>query len=469
MHKQKLIKENKLKICKLEIFLLTDMGIFSNLKRKNVKDSSRTFFKKIPFQKEKLKKPTENLVNLHLETVEKVDHLITKNHPEIDNRNPNTTINSKIEASLSNNIELRDPIVRTKEISNFNSEITPNDSLSELNKVEEFYEIQPQINDSFENQKVNDDDFKNNIEVDKDKESQKLFWSFIKIKGKSKDNTKNNNKNFTNNNYNKTKDELERTKEEIEAKKRELEMIEQREKERELEQKKKEEEKREQDKLELIEIQKQQKEVKLREIEAKKIEIRREKERKLEQKKIEQEKRRLEKLRQIELKKKMKEDKLKEKELNKIEMEREKERQIEQKKMEEEKRKQEMLIEKIESEKEKERQIEIKKMEEEKLRQKIEAEKEMEKQLEIKKIEEQNKEKEEIQSLKNKDEENEHILKDKFQKVTEEPPIGWDEDVEKLIPIIDSLLEKLPDEVIDEFAKSENFTLYEKVILKYKK
>jgi len=44
----------------------------------------------------------------------------------------------------------------------------------------------------------------------------------------------------------------------------------------------------------------------------------------------------------------------------------------------------------------------------------------------------------------------------------------WDEDVEKLIPIIDSLLEKLPDEVIDEFAKSEDFTLYEKVISKYK-
>ena len=43
-----------------------------------------------------------------------------------------------------------------------------------------------------------------------------------------------------------------------------------------------------------------------------------------------------------------------------------------------------------------------------------------------------------------------------------------DEDVKKLLPIIDSLLEKLPDEIVNEFANSKDFGLYEKVIEKYK-
>ncbi len=491
MHKQNLIKEHKLKFTKLEIFLLNEMGIFSNLKRKNVKNTNETFFKNITIQKKRSIAPKENLVNLHLDTVEKVDELITKNEPEINNRNPKPTINSKIEPSLSKSVEIREPIARSQEVSNFNSEITPNDSLGELNKVEEFCEIQPPKNDSLENQKVKEDDFQSIVKVDKEKESKKLLLNFLNIKVRRRSKDRNNFETTSNNKFTRTKDELERTKEEIEAKRRELEMIEQREKEREVENKKKEEEKREQDKLELIEIQKQKKEVKHREKESNKIEMKREKERQLELKKMKQEKREQEKLRQLELKKKMKEDKFKEKELKKIEMEREKERQLELKKMEEQKLREielnkkmeeEKLREKIEAEKEMEKQLELKKMEEqklreielnkkmeeEKLRQKIEAKKEMEKQLELQKIEEQNKEKEGFQPLKTKEEEKEHIPKDKFEKDSEEPPMGWDEDVEKLIPIIDSLLEKLPDEVIDEFAKSENFTLYEKVILKYK-
>jgi hypothetical protein len=46
--------------------------------------------------------------------------------------------------------------------------------------------------------------------------------------------------------------------------------------------------------------------------------------------------------------------------------------------------------------------------------------------------------------------------------------LNLDEDVAKLLPIIDSLFEKLPEEVVDEFTKSEYFELYEKVLLKYK-
>lgn len=48
----------------------------------------------------------------------------------------------------------------------------------------------------------------------------------------------------------------------------------------------------------------------------------------------------------------------------------------------------------------------------------------------------------------------------------EEPPL--DEDVRKVLKIADDLLEKLPENVIDEFATSDDFVLYEKVITKYK-
>lgn len=42
-----------------------------------------------------------------------------------------------------------------------------------------------------------------------------------------------------------------------------------------------------------------------------------------------------------------------------------------------------------------------------------------------------------------------------------------DEDVKKLLPILDQLLGKLPTEVIDEFVQSEDYVLYEKLLKKY--
>ena len=47
--------------------------------------------------------------------------------------------------------------------------------------------------------------------------------------------------------------------------------------------------------------------------------------------------------------------------------------------------------------------------------------------------------------------------------------LSMDEDVVKFLKIADNLLEKLPDDVIDEFAKSKDFKIYERVINKYKK
>ncbi len=43
-----------------------------------------------------------------------------------------------------------------------------------------------------------------------------------------------------------------------------------------------------------------------------------------------------------------------------------------------------------------------------------------------------------------------------------------DEETKKLLKILDDLLEKLPEEVVDKFAKSDDYLLYEKVLEKYK-
>ncbi|NIM58207.1 MAG: hypothetical protein GTO16_04600, partial [Candidatus Aminicenantes bacterium] len=43
-----------------------------------------------------------------------------------------------------------------------------------------------------------------------------------------------------------------------------------------------------------------------------------------------------------------------------------------------------------------------------------------------------------------------------------------DEDTRKLLKILDDLLEKLPEEVVDKFARSDDYLLYEKVLEKYK-
>jgi hypothetical protein len=51
--------------------------------------------------------------------------------------------------------------------------------------------------------------------------------------------------------------------------------------------------------------------------------------------------------------------------------------------------------------------------------------------------------------------------------ISKETPV-LDNEIRRLLNITDELLGKLPDEVIDEFAKSEDFKLYEKVMSKYK-
>ena len=51
-------------------------------------------------------------------------------------------------------------------------------------------------------------------------------------------------------------------------------------------------------------------------------------------------------------------------------------------------------------------------------------------------------------------------------KIEETPTL--DDDIIEVLRITDDLLAKLPDDVIENFAKSKNFELYEKVLNKYK-
>ena len=51
---------------------------------------------------------------------------------------------------------------------------------------------------------------------------------------------------------------------------------------------------------------------------------------------------------------------------------------------------------------------------------------------------------------------------------TKQTPTFVDDDVIKVLLMTDDLLGNLPEDVIDKFAKSEDFKLYEKVISKYK-
>ena len=141
MHKKNLIKENKLIFLKQNICLFTIMGIFSNLKTKKIKNNKKKFFRNISLQKKRQIEPEGNNVNLHLDTVEKVDEIITKNGPEDNTGNQKTSICSKNEPMSSNGIENREPIVRSQETSLFNSEINTKDSVGELNKIEEFRKI----------------------------------------------------------------------------------------------------------------------------------------------------------------------------------------------------------------------------------------------------------------------------------------------------------------------------------------
>lgn len=92
---------------------------------------------------------------------------------------------------------------------------------------------------------------------------------------------------------------------------------------------------------------------------------------------------------------------------------------------------------------------------------------------EFKKMEDSLKEREEeMENLKNKLEELSTAIIEKDREIEKlkggEPEFTMDEETRKLLKILDDLLEKLPEEVVDKFARSDDYLLYEKVLERFK-
>ena len=378
MHRLKDYEKYKLNVSELKL-ILTQMGFFSNLRRKNI------VFNPKPFSEQKNKE--ENHVDLHLEVTKKIDEVIAKDkEDEQINDNKKITIPRIIEPRI---IEIREPSTRSLEMPGVQTDLGPNADIGELDNIQEFIEIEPPSNFLMENQPENKDGFESWMIDNQSEKDQKTFQALgpikIRVKGKEPEEKIPTNKN---NETTIARIELEETKKEIERKKKELEEA-----------------------------------------------LKKEKEKELEVKKEEEEKRKLEKLRKLEIKKELREDKIREKLAAK-----------------------KALIEK---------EIELKKQEELKKQIELKRQEELKRQIELKK-QELIKRKEPEEEL-----EEEKIIQDIFNTKVEKKEydhenLTFDEDVAKLLPIIDRLFENLPEDVVDEFTKSEDFELYEKVLLKYK-
>jgi len=396
MHRLKNYEKYRLNYPQINL-ILTQMGFFSDLKRKNIRFNPQAFSKR--------KNKKENNIDFHIDVTRKIDEVITRNK-----ENQQLTDNKKI--TTPEFIEFREPFTRTPTTPTFQTQLGQNTDFGELENIQEFVEIDPPTNFLMEKQPEKKEEFESWMVNNQNEKDQKTFWGLgslkIRIRGKEPQKTTTNKNNETT----LAKIELEETQKEIERKKKELEEAIKKQKEKELKVKKEEEEKRKQEKLKKIELKKKQKEEKIRQKLAKKAQI--EKEREI--KKLESER---------------------EKELKKAQLEKEKEL--------------------------KKKELELKKQELELMKQELIKGKEPEPEPE------QEPESEPEQKVVEKEELPEEIT-DIIEEKKEYTPknLNLDEDVAKLLPIIDSLFEKLPEEVVDEFTKSEYFELYEKVLLKYK-
>jgi len=393
----------------LNCLLLTEMGLLNTLKKKNI------YFNPRPFSKTKctikdVQDSQKNLVDFHIEVNKKIDGIIDKK--EIKEFHP--VSKDELEQTLQEIVEIRSPWNRNLEILEFNPEIQREGEWIEQEKNE----------------------FNNLLFGEQENRSVETLGR-IRIRGKGGKTEKT----VNNNGFTKTKKDLEKTKEELEKRKKELEEIERLAKEKEEELKRKAEEKKKKEKQ--------------REIERKK----REKEEKIKQREIEKQKK-------LEAKRLLKEQKIKEKQarIEQLKLEKEKKKRLKEKEKQEKIRE----IEKLKLEKENER---LKKLEaerllkEEKIKEKLAKKEEILKTKEKKKKETREQEKKPIIHFREKAEKSEKTIKDDVK----ETDSDWDEEVRQAFTIIDNLLENLPDEKIDEFVRSDDFAIYERVVSKYKK
>ncbi len=428
MHKLNLNKDkkNKLELSEIELLTLLGMGFFGDIKKMKKRVDSKPSSNSPRTIKQKPNVKKEKFVDLHLEIVKKVDELIEGNDKEIKTEKIESETRIRKNPLIINTFEVNESFIKGHESHTFQNELEFPKALGDLAQRQEFYEVEAPTPLTPDIIKIKEGDFTSWMAGNADIKNEKTTQSIGKINFIRKT-EKPKNKGVT-----KTKNELEKTKAQIETKKKELEEAIQKEKEKELELKQKEVEKRKREKLKKLNLKKKMKEEKQKE-----------KERELELKRKKEEKQRREKLRQQELKKKMKEEKLKEKKVDKKVKTKEVKKQ--------EKPKEKKVIKPVKKEKqEKPKDKKVKKPE---------KKEKQEKPKEINIIDKE--EEKEPETLDN-------FIKDERPEEKEPEISEWDEDVERLLPIIDKLFEKLPEDVVDEFVQSEDFSLYEKVVLKYK-
>jgi len=406
--------KTKQKRTELENFLKTEKQPHGWLKGKQIKFNPRPF-----------SKPKKNLVNFHLDTAKKIDALLEDLEKETEEQNKEKTNHSTRDLA-----EIREPIKRKTmpplETDSFFEEINPGENFFQTNphgKTEPGFRFVKKFKESPDiifikkniDEHIKDGNFHTRMIGGKDIESQKQTMGFAHIKFRNKDKIPKNKKESkekkmqlnedTKTATNGENNGVAKTKKALEETKKEIE-----EKKKELEQAKKEAKEREEE---------------------------------LVKKMIEKEKRKKneEKLKKLEMKKAKIEAKKREKELKKKARIEEKEKKLEAKMA----------------------------LKEEKIRQKKLKEKKRE-------LEKHKKETSDILKVKTKE--------DKKKKEEEKPPAFHrfvsgkketielnpllDDDVRKVLIITDNLLEKLPEDIIDDFVKSKDFELYEKIINKYK-
>ena len=404
-----------------DIILTKEMETFKKLGEKKIKSNPKPFSKK------------KNSVDFHWEIIKKIDSLIAEHEKE-------TASQEESEDALERIVEIREPHKRKLEVSNFKTDIRAENIFNYLDFENELFkvELSGRADPSFKFVRAleepkdivyirdldhleKNDDFHSKMLGGLDKTNQKPAKGFARIKIRSKE---------------------ERAKlKDAEKKPRQTSSSQNIKNVR---------EKKETNKVNGFTLVKQELEETKKDIEEKKKEL------ELAEKRAKEEAEELKEKKKEKLERKKEEKKLKKLELKKAKIE--------------VKEREKKLREKTETEAKKKK-LEAKMiLKEEKLKRKLESKK--------KKIGKLEKEPASVlkarktDDLKRKEKSKSsttglhHFILGK-REVAEENPI-LDEDIIQVLRITDNLLEKLPNEVIDEFVQSEDFTLYEKVISKYK-
>ncbi len=382
--------------------------------------------KKVKFNAKPRQKNEEKNINKDQPKFITLDEDISK---KIDSAIKNQKIPQKT-SFLNTTVEIRKPCKKTPILPEFKTDIK--NTQRNFFEKELFEVIFPSKNNT-----IADDLLKPKSRIfffHKKKNKESLTDKIPRIKISKKENKQKKNKTKKKNKVTKAKNELDKAKQEIERKKQEIKEIERKAKEKEIELKKKK-----------IEKEKRKKRLQREKKKQEKLKLKREKQiakEKAKQKKLEEEK-----------KKKLAEEK------EKIRKQKEKEKKLREKKEKELKAKREKEEKKKEIEKQlaKEKEIKIKQKEKKKKQTK-----------KPKKKQEKKEKKLTLNLFKPKKEESIPKTKEKIE-VKKEQTLVNDDELSQALDIIDDLLGELPEEKIDQFAHSDDFEIYEKVLKKYRK